>query len=71
MQIIQEQPVTQAQPVVQAQPNVVEQNPYPKYFSVKQNKNYVMGEFADRYELYLKTDKGLKLVRTDYKNQRI
>ena len=40
---------------------------YPKYYKVKQNPAYVMAEFKDRYELYLKTKDGLKLVRTDYK----
>ncbi len=40
---------------------------YPKYYKVKQNPAYVMAEYNDRYELYLKTKDGLKLVRTDYK----
>ena len=40
---------------------------YPKYFRVKQNPNYVMAEFEDRYELYMKTADGLKKIRTDYK----
>lgn len=39
----------------------------PRYFSVKQNPNYVMAEFNDRYELYLKTKDGLEKIRTDYK----
>ena len=72
IQIIQQQPQSEPQ---QEQQEVVQttqatQTIYPKYFTVKQNRNYIMGEFADRYELYLKTDRGLKLVRTDYKNQR-
>jgi hypothetical protein len=39
----------------------------PKYYRVKQNPNYVMAEYSDRYELYYKTANGLKKVRTDYK----
>lgn len=39
----------------------------PKYFRVKQNPNYVMAEYSNKYELYLITPNGLKLVRTDYK----
>lgn len=41
---------------------------YPLYFSVKQNKDYIMAEYADRYELYFKDAYGLKKIRTDYKN---
>ena len=40
----------------------------PVYYAVKQNPNYVMAEFSDRYELYQKTASGLVKVRTDYKN---
>lgn len=39
----------------------------PKYYRVKQNPNYVMAEYSDRYELFCKTENGLKKVRTDYK----
>lgn len=39
----------------------------PRYFRVKQNPDYVMAEFSDRYELYLVTDCGLQKIRTDYK----
>ncbi len=42
---------------------------YPKYYAVRQNKNYVMAEYEDRYLLYLKTNGGLKLIRTDYKSR--
>lgn len=42
---------------------------YPKYFNVKQNANYLMAEYIDRYELLLKTPNGLVKVRTDYKEQ--
>ncbi len=55
----------QPDPVITAQQPV-----YPKYYAVKQNSDYVMGEFEDRYELYKKTPEGLVLVRTDYKNLR-
>lgn len=40
----------------------------PKYYAVKQNQNYIMAEYSDRYELFLKTPQGLKKVRVDYKN---
>jgi cell shape-determining protein MreC len=39
----------------------------PTYYTVKQNNNYIMAEYSDRYELYKKTEEGLKKVRTDYK----
>lgn len=39
----------------------------PVYYEVKQNKNYVMAEYSNRYELYLKTESGLTLIRTDLK----
>lgn len=42
----------------------------PRYYAVKQNPNYVMAEFSDRYELYKKTPQGLARVRTDYKERR-
>lgn len=40
----------------------------PRYFRVKQNPDYIMAEFSDRYELYRITDGGLQKVRTDSKN---
>lgn len=40
---------------------------YPIYFTVKQDERYVFAEYEDRYELYLKTENGLKYVRTDTK----
>lgn len=43
---------------------------YPKYYSVRQNRDYVMAEYEDRYELFVKRDGGLQKVRTDYKKQR-
>lgn len=39
----------------------------PKYFRVKQNPNYLMAEYSDRYELFLVTESGLKKIKTDYK----
>lgn len=39
----------------------------PTYFKVKNHPDYVMAEYSDRYELFRKTDDGLKKVRTDYK----
>ena len=40
---------------------------YPIYFTVKQDPRYVFAEYEDRYELYLKTESGLKYFRTDTK----
>lgn len=40
---------------------------YPRYFTVKQNKDYIMAEYKDRYELYFKDRNGLRKIRTDYK----
>ncbi len=39
----------------------------PKFYAVKQSPGYLMAEYSDRYELYYKTEDGLKKVRTDYK----
>ena len=39
----------------------------PTYFRVKQNPEYVMAEYKDRYELFRITKDGLKRIRTDYK----
>lgn len=44
-----------------------EQPKLPKYFAVRGKPDYVMAEFDDRYELYLKSGNGLKRVRIDYK----
>ncbi len=43
-------------------------NKYPIYFAVKQDDRYVFAEYEDRYELFLKTESGLKYVRTDKKD---
>ncbi len=48
-------------------PVVVEQEK-PVYFSVKQNPEYVMAEYKDRYELFRIVNGSLKKIRTDYKN---
>lgn len=42
---------------------------YPKYFAVNQNQNYVMAEYKDRYELYIKKEGKLFRVRTDMKKE--
>lgn len=39
----------------------------PMYYRVKQNPEYVMAEYSDRYELFKIVGGGLKKVRTDYK----
>ena len=39
----------------------------PTYYKVKQNPNFVMAEYSDRYILYKRTEDGLKKIRTDYK----
>ena len=41
----------------------------PVYYRVKQNPQYVMAEFSDRYELFLDTKDSLKYIRTDYKDR--
>ena len=41
----------------------------PRYYKVKQNPNYVMAEYSDRYELFLITPQGMKKIRTDYKQR--
>ena len=39
----------------------------PKYFRVRQNSDYVMAEYSDRYELFKIVDGRLIYVRTDKK----
>ena len=48
-------------------PIIEKQIEKPKYYRVKQNPEYLMAEYADRYELYRITPNGLVKVRTDYK----
>lgn len=60
------------QPVTQRQaPRVsdVGAKKYPVYYKAAQNENYVFAEYEDRYELFLKTDGGLKYVKTDFKDR--
>lgn len=45
----------------------VKQPEKPVYFRVKQNPQYVMAEYSDRYELFKITAGELKKIRTDYK----
>jgi len=45
-------------------PNVPEK---PVYYKVKQNPNYVMAEYSDRYELYKIVEGQLEFIRTDLK----
>lgn len=40
----------------------------PVYFRVKQNPEYVMAEYKDRYELFKIVNGSLKKIRVDYKN---
>ncbi len=40
----------------------------PKYYKVKQNPDYVMAEYSDKYELYRIGQNGLIKIRTDYKS---
>lgn len=62
--IATETPHVEPVPVYIAQPT---ESNVPKYFKVRQNPNYIMAEYPDRYELYLKTPQGLKKIRVDYK----
>lgn len=39
----------------------------PVYYKVKQNPNYIMAEYEDRYELYLNKNGNLVKIRTDLK----
>ena len=72
MQIINNQTAQQSQ---EQTSQTIENNPQqivvkeekPRYFKLKQNPDYVMAEYSDRYELFLITAKGLEKVRTDYK----
>ncbi len=41
----------------------------PKYYKVRQNTDYVMAEYSDRYELFKIVDGRLVYVRTDKKEQ--
>ena len=54
-------------PVQPLRKNKQKKSVYPIYFAVKQDPRYVFAEYEDRYELYLKTESGLKYVKTDMK----
>ncbi len=41
----------------------------PKYYRVKQNPNYVMAEYSDRYELYYDDGNELKFVKVNFKDK--
>ena len=49
------------------QPNEKYVQKVPRYFRVKENPDYLMAEYDDRYELYLIKDGNLRKIRTDYK----
>ncbi len=57
----------QETPEVVQEESVIKEPEKPTYFKVKNHPDYLMAEFADRYELFKKTDGGLKKIRTDYK----
>lgn len=65
VQIISEQSQTETEEIKKETPIVK----YPVFYKVKQNHDYVMAEYQDRYELYKKTSNGLTRVRTDYKEK--
>lgn len=60
----EEQPVATVQSVQQTP---VKEVSAPVYYKVKQNPNYIMAEYADRYELYLNQNGKLVKIRTDIK----
>lgn len=59
----------QQQPASAPVPRASVQKKYPVYYKAAQNENYVFAEYEDRYELFLKTDSGLKYLKTDYKDR--
>ncbi len=52
---------------VTIEPTVVSKVETPTYFKVKNQPDYIMAEYSNRYELFKKTENGLKKIRTDYK----
>ena len=66
-QIIDSQVQTEKleQPIIV--PTQIEPQQKPVYYRVKQNPEYVMAEYGDRYELFRVTDGQMKKIRTDYK----
>lgn len=64
----QPQPTSEPVPIEEKQvhlANNVEE--VPKYYRVKQNPNYIMAEYSDKYVLFLAQKGELKYIRTDYK----
>ena len=62
--VIVQQPAPSSPEQAQVQVQVNEQ---PQYFRLKQNPNYVMAEYPDRYELFKVDNGSMVKVRTDYK----
>ena len=55
------------QPIIAPTHTQIEPQQKPVYYRVKQNPEYVMAEYGDRYELFRVTDGQMKKIRTDYK----
>ena len=68
-QIIDSQVQTEKleQPIIAPTHTQIEPQQKPVYYRVKQNPEYVMAEYGDRYELFRITDGQIKKIRTDYK----
>ena len=66
-QIISTDVKEEKEQVEEKQEEVVQKPDLPTYYKVKNQPDYVMAEYHDRYELFRKTEQGLKKVRTDYK----
>ena len=62
--VIVQQPANVSPEQAQVQ---VQVNAEPQYFRLKQNPNYVMAEYPDRYELFKVENGNMVKVRTDYK----
>ena len=62
-------PVGGYAPQAQAPVQRAQAKKYPVYYKAAQNENYIFAEYDDRYELFLKTDGGLKYVKTDFKDK--
>ncbi len=66
-QIVDSQVQTEKAQELISTPVQIEQQQKPVYYRVKQNPEYVMAEYGDRYELFRITDGQMKKIRTDYK----
>lgn len=53
--------------VGESQPSTTQASEKPVYFRVRQNPEYVMAEYSNRYELFRIIDGQMKKIRTDYK----